>query len=114
MIFSTEDNAYMNAHANTPRRVAEAFIEMLTPTERTRPDEEMVVLARKAVDDALPFLGFRVQRVLNSRGALRSPEEKARMGRGAGVGLFALFLVIGLAVFVPVGVMPLIRLVEQG
>jgi DNA primase len=38
---------------------------------------------RKAVDDALPFLGFRVQRVLGSRGALRSPEERARMGRDA-------------------------------
>ena len=38
---------------------------------------------RAAVDDALPFLGFRVQRVLSSRGVLRSPEERARMGRDA-------------------------------
>jgi DNA primase len=37
---------------------------------------------RRAVDDALPFLGFRVQRVLASR-PIRSPEEKARMGREA-------------------------------
>jgi DNA primase len=33
---------------------------------------------REAVDDAVPFLGFRLQRVLDGRPA-RSPEEKARM-----------------------------------
>jgi DNA primase len=33
---------------------------------------------REAVDDAVPFLGFRLQRVLDGRSA-RSPEEKARM-----------------------------------
>ncbi|MEX0846337.1 MAG: DNA primase [Ilumatobacteraceae bacterium] len=33
---------------------------------------------RAAVDDAVPFLGFRLQRVLDGRPA-RSPEEKARM-----------------------------------
>ncbi|MEY4230404.1 MAG: primase [Actinomycetota bacterium] len=33
---------------------------------------------RDAVDDAVPFLGFRLQRVLDGRSA-RSPEEKARM-----------------------------------
>lgn len=38
--------------------------------------------------------------------------EKARLGRRTGVLLFALFLVIGLAVFVPVGVMPMLRLIE--
>ena len=37
---------------------------------------------RAAVDDAVPFLGFRLQRVLDS-GTLRSPEEKARMAQQA-------------------------------
>ena len=37
---------------------------------------------RVAVDDALPFLGFRVQRVLNGRPA-RSPEERARLAQQA-------------------------------
>ncbi len=35
---------------------------------------------RAAIDDAVPFLGFRLQRVL-SGGTLRSPEEKARMAQ---------------------------------
>ena len=37
---------------------------------------------RAAIDDAVPFLGFRLQRVL-SGGTLRSPEEKARMAQQA-------------------------------
>ncbi|MEY4339253.1 MAG: primase [Actinomycetota bacterium] len=37
---------------------------------------------RHAVERALPFLGFRVQRVLDSR-ALRSPEDRARMAQDA-------------------------------
>jgi DNA primase len=37
---------------------------------------------RVAVDEALPFLGFRVQRVLGGRPA-RSPEEKARLAQQA-------------------------------
>jgi DNA primase len=37
---------------------------------------------RAAIDDATPFLGFRLQRVLNARTA-RSPEERARLARDA-------------------------------
>jgi DNA primase len=37
---------------------------------------------RHAVERALPFLGFRVKRVLDSR-ALRSPEDRARMAQDA-------------------------------
>ncbi len=37
---------------------------------------------RHAVDTALPFLGFRLDRVLNSR-PLRSPEDRARMAQDA-------------------------------
>ena len=37
---------------------------------------------RDAVDHALPFLGFRLQRVLDSR-PLRSPEDRARMAQQA-------------------------------
>ena len=37
---------------------------------------------RHAVDRSLPFLGFRLQRVLDSR-ALRSPEDRARMAQDA-------------------------------
>jgi DNA primase len=37
---------------------------------------------RAAIDGALPFLGFRVNRVLNSR-LLRSPEDRARMAQDA-------------------------------
>jgi len=37
---------------------------------------------RHAVDRALPFLGFRLQRVLDSR-TLRSPEDRARMAQDA-------------------------------
>ncbi len=37
---------------------------------------------RRAVDEAVPFLGFRLQRVLDSR-PLRSPEDRARMAQDA-------------------------------
>lgn len=37
---------------------------------------------RSAIDDATPFLGFRLQRVLNGR-TVRSPEERARLARDA-------------------------------
>jgi DNA primase len=37
---------------------------------------------KEAIDHALPFLGFRLNRVLNSR-TLRSPEDRARMAQDA-------------------------------
>lgn len=72
--------------------VRDRFVEMLTPTERTRPDEEMVVLARKAVDGldphdaAMAVMALAHERVAyrpGSTGVATSAQEA--WGQGSGV-----------------------------
>lgn len=72
--------------------VRDRFVEMLTPTERTRPDEEMVVLARKAVegldphDAAMAVMALAHERVTyrpGSTGVATSAQEA--WGQGSGV-----------------------------
>ncbi len=72
--------------------VRDRFVEMLTPTERTRPDEEMVVLARKAVegldphDAAMALMALAHERVAyrpGSTGVATSAQEA--WGQGSGV-----------------------------
>lgn len=72
--------------------VRDRFVEMLTPTERTRPDEEMVVLARKAVegldphDAAMAVMALAHERVAyrpGSTGVATSAQEA--WGQGSGV-----------------------------
>jgi DNA primase len=55
------------------------FPKGMDPGELSVKDPEALV---HAVDTALPFLGFRLQQVLNSR-QLRSPEDRARMAQEA-------------------------------
>ncbi|TAL19060.1 MAG: transglutaminase family protein [Frankiales bacterium] len=71
--------------------VRDRFVEMLTPTERTRPDEEMVVLARKAVegldphDAAMAVMALAHERVAyrpGSTGVATSAQEAWSQGSG--------------------------------
>lgn len=71
--------------------VRDRFVEMLTPTERTRPDDEMVELARQAVagldphDAAMAVMALAHERVAyrpGSTGVATSAQEAWRLGSG--------------------------------